>query len=133
MLKPSERRGAALDGRTDKAREPLQELLAFRRCDYRQRVQTKTETGNIPPADRSGILGNNNVKDYTPYLDYPKPRKPATNADRIREWSDEEIAEFTIGVMDSAFELFTGAKMPDENRRVLKTEWLEWLKQEAKE
>lgn len=57
--------------------------------------------------------------------------KPKTNADRIREWPDEEIAEFTIGLMDSAFELFTGAKMPDEKRREMKTKWLDWLKQEA--
>lgn len=54
-----------------------------------------------------------------------------TNADRIRKWSDEEIAEFTIGVADGVFELFTGAKMPDEKRRVMKAEWLDWLKQEA--
>ena len=36
----------------------------------------------------------NTVKDYPPYLDYPKPRKPQTNADRIRAMSDEELAEF---------------------------------------
>lgn len=57
--------------------------------------------------------------------------RPITNADRIRKWSDEEIAEFTIGVADGVFELFTGAKMPDEKRRVMKAEWLDWLKQEA--
>lgn len=32
------------------------------------------------------------VKDYPPYLDYPKPRKPTINADRIRAMSDEELA-----------------------------------------
>ena len=32
------------------------------------------------------------VQDYPPYLDYPKPRKPQTNADRIRAMSDEELA-----------------------------------------
>ena len=32
------------------------------------------------------------VKDYPPYLDYPKPYKPQTNADRIRSMSDEELA-----------------------------------------
>ena len=31
------------------------------------------------------------VKDYPPYLDYPKPRKTMTNADRIRSMSDEEL------------------------------------------
>ena len=33
------------------------------------------------------------VKNYPPYLDYPKPYKPKTNADRIRAMSDEELAE----------------------------------------
>ena len=33
------------------------------------------------------------VKDYPPYLDYPKPHKAMTNADRIRAMSDEEMAE----------------------------------------
>lgn len=33
------------------------------------------------------------VKDYPPYLDYPKPRKTMTNADRIRTMSDEELAK----------------------------------------
>ena len=60
-------------------------------------------------------------------------KQPQTNADRIRKWSDEEIAEFTIGVAEGVFELFTGAKMSDETRRVMKAEWLDWLKQEASE
>ncbi len=33
------------------------------------------------------------VKAYPPYLDYPKPRKTTTNADRIRAMSDEELAK----------------------------------------
>ena len=32
------------------------------------------------------------IKDYPPYLDYPKPYKVQTNADRIRAMSDEELA-----------------------------------------
>ena len=36
------------------------------------------------------------VKDYPPYLDYPKPYKPQTNADRIRAMSDEELAELML-------------------------------------
>lgn len=32
------------------------------------------------------------VKNYPPYLDYPKPCKVKTNADRIRAMSDEELA-----------------------------------------
>lgn len=34
------------------------------------------------------------VKDYHPYLDYPKPYKAMKNADRIRAMSDEELCEF---------------------------------------
>lgn len=33
------------------------------------------------------------VKDYPLYLDYPKPRKVQTNADRIRSMSDEKLAK----------------------------------------
>ena len=34
------------------------------------------------------------VKDYPPYLDYPKPHKAKTNADCIRSMSDEQLANF---------------------------------------
>lgn len=33
------------------------------------------------------------IKDYPPYLDYPKPYKQITNADRIRSMTDEELAK----------------------------------------
>ena len=33
-------------------------------------------------------------KSYPPYLDYPKPRKQMTNADRIRSMGDDELAAF---------------------------------------
>ena len=36
------------------------------------------------------------VKNYPPYLDYPKPYKPLTNADRVRAMSDEELAAWAI-------------------------------------
>ena len=32
------------------------------------------------------------AKNYPSYLDYPKPYKAKTNADRIRAMSDEELA-----------------------------------------
>lgn len=55
------------------------------------------------------------VKNYTPYLDYPKTYKPQTNADRIRAMSDEELAnvlrEFAAKPMQGSF--------------------LKWLKQQA--
>lgn len=34
------------------------------------------------------------VKNYPPYLDYPKPHKPQTRADRIRAMTDEELAKY---------------------------------------
>lgn len=58
--------------------------------------------------------------------------KRITNGDLIREWSDDELAEFTIGVADGVFELFTGEKRPDEKREAMKAGWLDWLKQEVK-
>lgn len=36
------------------------------------------------------------VKDYPPYLDYPKERKKQTNADRIRQKTDEELAMVVV-------------------------------------
>ena len=33
------------------------------------------------------------IKNYPPYLDYPKPYKPQTNADKIRAMSDEDFAD----------------------------------------
>ena len=41
-------------------------------------------------AERRMIMDE--IKDYPPYLDYPKPHKAQTNADRIRSMSDEELA-----------------------------------------
>ena len=55
------------------------------------------------------------VKNYPPYLDYPKPYKAQTNADRIRAMSDEELAEFLIDLAD------------DGNMRIR-----EWLQQPPK-
>lgn len=37
------------------------------------------------------------VKNFPPYLDYPKQYKAQTNADRIRAMTDEELAEFLEG------------------------------------
>ena len=53
------------------------------------------------------------IKDYPPYLDYPKTHKALTNADKIRSMSDEELSdvlrEFATKPMQGSF--------------------LEWLKQ----
>jgi hypothetical protein len=65
-------------------------------------------------------LGNDNVKDYPPYLDYPKPRKPITNADRIRAMTDEELADEIL----SWFNWLNAVEWDD--KRII-----EWLKQEV--
>lgn len=70
------------------------------------------------------------VKNYPPYLDHAKPYKAKTNADRIREMSDEELRNWLFqrdckkiaaflqhgaaGVMDAA-------------------QLLDWLRQPAEE
>ena len=38
------------------------------------------------------------IKDYPSYLDYPKPHKARTNADRIRAMSDEEMSVWLCGL-----------------------------------
>ncbi len=77
-------------------------------------------------------MGNNNVKDYPPYLDYPKPRKPITNADKIRAMTDEELAQLFADdncgycrIHDFCFA--KGCRINCEDV------WLDWLKQEAGE
>ena len=64
------------------------------------------------------------VKDYPSYLDYPKPCKAMTNADRIRGMGDEELTEFIGSILQCKFckfELWGGCKL------------LEWLQQPAEE
>lgn len=69
------------------------------------------------------------VKDYPPYLDYPKPRKPQTNADKIRQMSDEELAGWLAKHNErSAVCPNFGAH---DCQASCKQCWLEWLKQEA--
>ena len=57
------------------------------------------------------------VKDYPPYLDYPKERRLITNADKIRAMSDEELAQFCCRICDSYYRSHQF--------------WLDWLKQKA--
>ena len=47
---------------------------------------------NATAAERRMIMDE--IKNYPPYLDYPKPYKPQTNADRIRAMSDEELCNW---------------------------------------
>ena len=60
------------------------------------------------------------VKDYPPYLDYPKPHKAKTNADRIRSMSDESLKEFLCSILQCKLCKFEGW---------VGCELLEWLQQ----
>lgn len=68
------------------------------------------------------------VKDYPPYLDYPKERKKQTNADRIRAMSDEELATLLESKCPTAkcpnLVMTSGS---DQCYRC----WLDWLGQEV--
>ena len=64
------------------------------------------------------------VKDYPSYLDYPKPCKAMTNADRIRGMGDEELKEFICSILQCKFCKFEGWGG---------CELLEWLRQPAEE
>ena len=63
------------------------------------------------------------VKNYPPYLDYPKPYKPLTNADRVRVMSDEELAAWAINEAPKIGFRYTSSE----------TGLLKWLKQPAEE
>jgi hypothetical protein len=63
------------------------------------------------------------TKVYPSYLDYPKPRKKQTNADKyFRNASDEEIAQFLSDIA-GFLPMYEGKVHPI----------LKWLKQEANE
>lgn len=40
------------------------------------------------------------LKNYPPYLDYPNPYNPHTNADRFRAMSDKEQLSFVRGFLE---------------------------------
>ncbi len=63
------------------------------------------------------------VKNYPPYLDYLKPYKPLTNADRVRAMSDEELAAWAINEAPKIGFRYTSSE----------TGLLKWLKQSAEE
>lgn len=65
------------------------------------------------------------IKDYPPYLDYPKPRKKVTNADKIRSMTDEELAR----VVDMVCPPDTAC---NDGQQCIKC-WIEWLKQPVEE
>ena len=66
------------------------------------------------------------VKDYPPYLDYPKPHKQQTNAQKIRAMSDEELAKI--------IEHELGCPVTGDCEKMskdCKACWLDWLQQQA--
>ena len=69
-------------------------------------------------------------KNYPPYLDYPKPYKAQTNADRIRAMSDEELAwELMLWRCEAAAKYHgIESQYPDTHSKIL-----DWLQQPAEE
>ena len=63
------------------------------------------------------------IKNYPPYLDYPKSYKPLTNADCVRAMSDEELAAWAINEAPKIGFRYTSSE----------TGLLDWLQQPAKE
>ena len=69
------------------------------------------------------------VKDYPPYLDYPKPNKSQTNADCIRSMTDDELNELFHEIYNAGAE---DAVAYEWGQRTNSFEWtMEWLKQPA--
>ena len=66
-------------------------------------------------------------KNYPPYLDYPKPYKAKTNADRIREMSDEELANLLTDLSNN------GGWVTEIGREVCYKTIAGWLQQPAEE
>ena len=65
------------------------------------------------------------VKNYPPYLDYPKPYKPQTNADRIRSMSDDELNDLFHEIYNAGVE---DASAYEWGQRTNSFEWtMDWL------
>ena len=65
------------------------------------------------------------VKNYPPYLDYPKPYKPQTNADRIRSMSDDELNDLFHEIYNAGAE---DASSYEWGQRTNSFEWtMNWL------
>ena len=65
------------------------------------------------------------VKNYPPYLDYPKPYKPQTNADRIRSMSDDELNDLFYEIYNAGVE---DASAYEWGQRKNSFEWtMDWL------
>ena len=65
------------------------------------------------------------VKNYPPYLDYPKPYKPQTNADRIRSMSDDELNDLFYEIYNAGVE---DASSYEWGQRTNSFEWtMDWV------
>ena len=65
------------------------------------------------------------VKNYPPYLDYQKPYKPQTNADRIRSMSDDELNDLFHEIYNAGVE---DASSYEWGQRKNSFEWtMDWL------
>ena len=65
------------------------------------------------------------VKNYPSYLDYPKPYKPQTNADRIRSMSDDELNDLFYEIYNAGVE---DASSYEWGQRTNNFEWtMDWL------
>ena len=78
------------------------------------------------------------IKDYPPYLDYPKPSRKMTNGDRIRAISDEELAESRCIEIKGLYPwpIFFAFDVPGKrflSRESAVAEELNWLQQPAEE
>ena len=82
-------------------------------------------------AERRMIMDE--VKNYPHYLDYPKPSRKMTNADRIRAMSDEELAKMmTSGAGE--FDCYECWRTEDEPCDLnCEVRCLEWLRKPVEE
>lgn len=71
------------------------------------------------------------VKNFPPYLDYPKQYKAQTNADRIRAMTDDDLAEFMRSMMDCVSCYKTFSFECNGNYDHCLSVCLEWLQQPA--
>ena len=71
----------------------------------------------------------NKIKNYPPYLDYPKPYKQQTNADRIRSMTDDELNDLFHEIYDAGVD---DAVSYEWGQRTNSFKWtMDWLQQPA--
>ena len=70
--------------------------------------------------------------DDCPYDKCPVPDFPKTNADRIRAMSDEELAKWLSNKTECQY-CSVRSEWCTESEASCRTNWLDWLRQEATE